>query len=65
MVIIWVILWWQYILPLDKKTGKPSETGFGRRVAMRPQSVDTAIEGGFIITIQKRIIIIYFVLMIL
>ncbi|MDY2776422.1 MAG: arabinan endo-1,5-alpha-L-arabinosidase [Streptococcus infantarius] len=37
-----------YILPLDKKTGKPSETGFGRRVAMRPQSVDTAIEGGFI-----------------
>ncbi|MCQ9216446.1 arabinan endo-1,5-alpha-L-arabinosidase [Streptococcus gallolyticus] len=37
-----------YILPLDKKTGKPCESGFGRRIALRPQSVGTAIEGGFI-----------------
>ncbi|WP_426807162.1 arabinan endo-1,5-alpha-L-arabinosidase [Streptococcus anginosus] len=37
-----------YILPLDKKTGKPSESGFGKCIARRPESVDTAIEGGFI-----------------
>lgn len=37
-----------YILPLDKESGKPKEAGFGKRIAARPKSVDTAIEGGFI-----------------
>lgn len=37
-----------YILPLDNKIGKPSETGFGKCIAKRPECVDTAIEGGFI-----------------
>ncbi|MDQ0223054.1 arabinan endo-1,5-alpha-L-arabinosidase [Streptococcus moroccensis] len=37
-----------YILPIDKKTGKPSQEGFGKRIAARPKSVDTAIEGCFV-----------------
>lgn len=38
-----------YIAQIDKTTGKFSESGFGKRIAKRPKTVDTAIEGPFII----------------
>lgn len=37
-----------YIARLDEKTGKLSNQGFGKRIALRSQSVEGAIEGPFI-----------------
>lgn len=37
-----------HILRLDQKTGKALESGYGKCVAIRPQSVEGAIEGPFI-----------------
>lgn len=37
-----------YIAPLNKETGKLQEKSYGQRIAFRPKTVDTAIEGPFI-----------------
>lgn len=37
-----------YLAPIDKDTGKLAAAGYGQRIAYRPASVDTAIEGAFI-----------------
>ncbi len=37
-----------YLAPIDKETGKMTASGYGQRIAYRPTSVDTAIEGAFI-----------------
>lgn len=37
-----------YLAPIDKQTGKLTNDGYGQRIAYRPASVDTAIEGAFI-----------------
>lgn len=38
-----------YIAPLNKETGKLKDNSFGTLIARRPKSVDTAIEGAFIL----------------
>lgn len=38
-----------FIASVDKGTGKFSKEGFGKKIAQRPKTVDTAIEGPFII----------------
>lgn len=37
-----------YITPINAKTGKLAEKGYGKKIAQRPASVDTAIEGPFV-----------------
>lgn len=37
-----------YIAPIDQSTGKLAEKGYGKKIAQRPASVDTAIEGPFV-----------------
>lgn len=37
-----------YLVALDPETGKPSEASYGECIAIRPQSVEGAIEGPFI-----------------
>lgn len=37
-----------YLLPIDSKTGRPKVKGYGKKIAVRSQSVEGAIEGPFI-----------------
>lgn len=37
-----------YLLPIDSHSGKPTQEGYGKKIAVRPQSVEGAIEGPFI-----------------